>query len=159
MKKERKNERSSPPEALQRLVLTYLEERFGLAPALFEDFGFYLASKGRVYLGPKNFIGVSGIVTVGILVARVSKTVKPSTNLLQAFGHYVTRNFVELDREQTTAYAKGKDIMLSERQICSVSDGYVLLRYKNFPLGCGLCKGNLVRNMLPKAKRLMLKYL
>ena len=141
------------------MVLAYLEERFGLGPAHFEGFGLYLASKGRVYLGPRVAISQPRVVTLGLLIARISRAVKPSTNLLQAFGAMVTKNYIELDRIQTISYAKGEDIRLSPESVKSASEGYILLRYSGIPLGCGLLNGQEVKNMLPKAKRLELHFL
>jgi NOL1/NOP2/fmu family ribosome biogenesis protein len=159
MKDKSKGGGGLPPKELQRLVLTYLEERFGLESAHFDGFGLYLASKGRVYLGPKNLIGGPRIVTLGLLIARIGGAVKPSTNLLQLFGRKVTRNFIELTREEAISYAKGGDVALSDRHVTASTDGYILLRYQYLPLGCGLLKGKTVKNMLPKAKRLELRYL
>jgi len=142
------------PEGVSEKVLGYFEERFGLRKGLFEPYGLYLASKGRVYLGPKRVPDMPKIATIGLMVARVGDTVKPSTNLLQAFGNSVTRNAIDLDARQAAAYAKGGDIMPGKAQLNSISDGYVLLRHAGAPLGCGWLKGGAVRNMLPKAKRL-----
>jgi len=145
-----------PPDKLKDAVLEYLDERFGLGPELFSDFGFYLASKGRVYLGPKQSIPKPRIVTIGLLVARVSDAIKPTTNLLQAFGRHVKKNSIPLTKEQTVSYARGEDI---RPESGDVTDGYVLLTSDGHPLGCGLLKDGTIKNMLPKAKRTELKYL
>ncbi len=142
------------PEGVSEKVLSYFEERFGLGKGAFEGYGLYLASKGRVFLGPKRVPDMPKIATIGLLVARVSGTVKPSTNLLQALGGRITRSAVKLTKEQAAAFAKGTDIRLEAAQSAGVSDGYILLRYEGASLGCGLLQQGLVRNMLPKAKRL-----
>lgn len=144
------------PKDARRLVLGYLEERFGLEAALFDGFGLYLASKGRVYLGPSSIPGNLKIITLGILIARLSGTVKPSTNLLQAFGRHVKRNAVRLSRGQAIEYAKGADVRVDGGE---ATDGYVLLTYEGVPLGCGQLTGGVVKNLLPKAKRLSLKHI
>ncbi len=148
-----------PPKKVLSMVSGYLEERFGLAPSGFEGYGMYLASKGRVYLGPKRAIDKPRIVTLGLLIARVSRSVKPSTNLFQLFGRQISRNRIELDREQALSFAKGEDVRVSEGQAASCTDGYVLLGYEGFPLGCGFLQVGAVKNLVPKAKRLELKYL
>jgi NOL1/NOP2/fmu family ribosome biogenesis protein len=43
--------------------------------------------------------------------------------------------------------------------MAGASDGYVLLVHRDQPLGCGLLRGDSIRNMLPKAKRLELKFI
>lgn len=145
-----------PPDQLKAAVLDYLEGRFGLDPELFSGSGFYLASKGRVYLGPQQSIPKPRIVTIGLLVARVGENIKPTTNLLQAFGRHVKKNSIALSREQTLAYARGEDI---SPDAGDATEGYVLLSYEGHPLGCGLLKDGTIKNMLPKAKRTELKYL
>lgn len=145
-------------ERIQKDVLDYLDERFGLGEDVFRKHRFYLASKGRLFLGPKWMPDDRRVVSVGLLVARAAgKGIKPTTNLFQTFGKLITRNALELDRESTIAYAKGEDLELDTAP--PATDGYVLLRYRNTQLGCGLLKGKSVRNMLPKAKRLEISLL
>ncbi len=156
--KESPSDNRSPKE-LQSIVLNYLHERFGLHHSKFENFGFYMASKGRLYLGPKKLPVGPEIVSVGLLIGRLHQAVKPSTNLLQLFGSQVSKNFVEFQKEQVISYAKGEDVRLIEGQMTNSSPGYVLLKYGKTSLGCGLLQVGVVKNMLPKAKRLELKYL
>jgi NOL1/NOP2/fmu family ribosome biogenesis protein len=145
------------PGQIQKDVLNYLELRFGLGEDVFKDHRFYLASKERLYLGPKFVPDDRKIATLGILVARASSSIKPTTNLFQLFGDRITRNFIMLDRAQAIAFAKGEDLRMQEAQ--GASDGYVLLKYEDIPLGCGLLKSGAIKNMLPKAKRLEIRFL
>lgn len=147
------------PEGTKEKVFQYLEERFGIKRALFDDYGLYMASKGRIYLGPRRVPDVPKIATIGLLVARVAGAVKPSTNLLQALGSHVTRNIIDASKEQAIAYARGGDFPLGKGKPEGVSDGYVLVRYDGAALGCGLLQGGTIKNMLPKAKRLELRYI
>jgi NOL1/NOP2/fmu family ribosome biogenesis protein len=147
------------PEGTKEKVFCYLEERFGLARSLFDDYGLYMASKGRIYLGPKRVPDLPKIATIGLLVARVNVTVKPSTNLLQAVGKRVTRSILDVTKEQALIYAKGSDFKADKAAFEGITDGYVLVRYEGAPLGCGLLQKGMVKNMLPKAKRLELKFI
>jgi NOL1/NOP2/fmu family ribosome biogenesis protein len=146
-------------------VLAYLEERFGLDRALFEGYGLYATSKGRIYLGPKRLANHPRIATVGLLIARSHGAIKPSTNLLQLFGKQVKRNYVDLTKENAAAFIGGSDVRLGDGETSGAltSDGYVLVRYLGFSLGCGMLQrgpqGATVKNMLPKAKRLKVAYL
>ncbi|MBU0533120.1 hypothetical protein KKB44_06525 [Candidatus Micrarchaeota archaeon] len=136
--------------------LTYLQERFGIPANLFDDFEFYGASKGRVYLGPKSAISSPEPVSVGFLAARIGNSIKPSTNLIQLFGKYATKNIINLNKENTIKYANGEDVIIDSKEF---TDGYVILSYQGSPLGCGHAKGKTITNLLPKAKRLQLKFL
>lgn len=140
-------------------VLQYFDQRFGISASAFKDFEFYLGSKGRIFLGPKNTINKPEPVSIGLLAARVGNSIKPSTNILQLFGKYATKNIIALTKEQTVKYAKGEDIRFTSKELGDISDGYVILSYHDTPLGCGFLKENLVTNMLPKAKRIELKFL
>jgi NOL1/NOP2/fmu family ribosome biogenesis protein len=147
------------PETDKHATLEYLERRFGLLPELFDDFEFYAGPNGRVILGPQQIDERLSPDTAGLLIARMGKTVKPSTNLLQLFGHHAIRGIVTLNREQTILCIKGVDLEVTEAEIGGTTEGYVLLKHLSFPLGCGLLQGNHIKNMLPRAKRLDVKFL
>ncbi|MCI0503827.1 hypothetical protein L0Y65_03890 [Candidatus Micrarchaeota archaeon] len=147
------------PQDVSGKILGYMEERFGLGPELFSPYRMYLASKGRVYLGPRNVPDMPKIATIGLLIARVNGAVKPSTNLLQIMGKHVEKNAVELEKQQALDFAKGQDVRLAPAQLATLRDGYVLMRYNAEPLGCGFLRLGAVKNMLPKAKRLPLRFI
>lgn len=149
--------REPPPTAAD--VLAYLELRFGLGRALFDDYGLYAASKGRIYLGPKKLVNHPRIATAGLLIGRASKTIKPSTNLLQLFGRHVKKNLIALGKEDAKAFMAGSDVGVAGGGQEGATDGYVLVKYLGFPLGCGLLQKGRVKNLLPKAKRLAVAYL
>ncbi len=135
-------------------VLDYLEERFGIPRETYDDYGIYQGQKGRVYLGPKNLIQKPEVSSVGMLMARIDKSIKPTTNFLQLFGDRAERNIIGLSKEQAIAYIKGEDLKAEKG-----SDGYVILKYGSSVLGCGFLKGGSVLNMLPKAKRQNVKFI
>ncbi len=148
---------SSCPLREQRMILEYLEERFGFDPQIFSGYAFYAGAKGRVYLGPSALPLAGKAISSGILIARTDPgKVKPTTNLLQLFGHHVKKNFIDLDRAKAASFVNGEDIEMRES---AADDGYVLLRYAAMPLGCGLLKNSMVKNMIPKAKRVAVKFL
>ena len=143
----------------QSRVLDYLEERFGIERLIFKDFSFYGASKGRIFLGPKTLIDKPKPVTAGILIARISRSIKPTTNFFQLFGKHIKKNSVKLTRENITRFIRGENLELSADKIRNASRGYVLVTYKDFPIGCSLLKGNQIKNMIPKPKQLNLEFL
>jgi NOL1/NOP2/fmu family ribosome biogenesis protein len=135
-------------------VLNYFRERFGIEESSFDDYGLYMGSKGRVFLGPKTLIDKPPIVAPGILIARISETIKPTSNFIQMFAHLAKRNVAAVSKEQAKDFVRGGDLECDEG-----SDGYVIVRYGDWPLGCGLLKGKTIKNLLPKSKRQELKYL
>jgi NOL1/NOP2/fmu family ribosome biogenesis protein len=140
-------------------VLAYLEQRFGLERSLFADYGLYAASKGRLYLGPKRLVNHPRIATAGLLIGRSGNAIKPSTNLLQLFGRHVKKNIVALEKDNARGFMAGEDVKTSGSEARGATDGYVLVKYLDFPLGCGFLQDGRVKNMLPKAKRLAVDYL
>lgn len=153
-------------------ILEVLEERFGFPKKIFQEYKF-LQSKDRIYIISKKLssIGLNPI-TQGYLFARINKTIKPSTDMIQVFGKYATKNIIELEREEAKKIIQGLDIeldFLSERKSAvskemiynrnSLTDGYVILRYKNYDLGCGLLKEGRIKNQIPKGKRINVKFL
>lgn len=134
-------------------IMEYLEERFGIGKENFSDFNIYLGKKEKCYLGPKNVIEKPEIISPGMLMAR---SLKPTTNLLQMFGHKATKNLITLSKEQAVSYVKGEDLRIGNP---GADDGYVIVKYGDYVLGCGFLKGELLSNNIPKAKRLEVKYL
>lgn len=134
-------------------VLEFFKERFGIEESAFDGFGLYMGSRGRVYLGPKTLIGKPDVISPGLLAARVSNAIKPSTNFIQLFGHLATRNVIDVGKEDAAAFARGEDLAYEG------DEGYVIVSYEGRPMGCGHLKGSTVRNLLPKSRRQELKYL
>jgi len=141
------------------LTLYYLEKRFGISPEWFADFEFFASANGRIILGPKEIDSCLSPDTAGLLITRLGNTVKPTTNLLQLVGTLITKNFVALERENAVRYIKGLDLEVTSAEIGDTTEGYVLVKYLAFPLGCGLLKGTHIKNMLPKARRLDIRFL
>lgn len=139
-------------------VTGYLEERFGLPRELFDGYALWLGSGGRIYLGPLPPSLPVEIATCGLMIARVQRTIKPSTALFQLLGYHVTRARIELTDAQTKAYVAGEDVAPSPEQIADVRIGYVCLTHDGIAIGCGLLKNGMIENVLPKAVRLKLSY-
>jgi len=154
-KQQRRRKQAMDPAQVKENVLKYLEDRFGLARSLFDIYGLYLAPKGKVYLGPKSAPANIRIVTIGLHIARAEGAIKPTTNLFQVFGDRITKNVVQLEKDQVKDFVRGNDILLHD--VTGQSDGYVHVRYLDYDLGCAHLKGKNLKNMVPKAKRIELK--
>jgi NOL1/NOP2/fmu family ribosome biogenesis protein len=147
-------EDSIKPSEVKESTLHYLEERFGIPRSIFEGYSLYLGPKCRVYLGPAQVPPSLRIVSPGLLVARADSGIKPSTNLFQLFGREVSKNIVNLERASVPKFVKGDDLLISTEERKDATDGYVLVRYQGYDLGCALLKGPTLKNQVPKAKRL-----
>lgn len=139
-------------------VLNYLLDRFGIEKAVLGDFSMFSTEKGKIFLGPKSLLCAPQAVSIGLLCFRSDYAIKPTTNLLQIIGKFAKQNFALLSKDQTKDYLYGSDLTLTPDQISNCSDGYILLKYGEFSLGCGLLKKDQLKNTLPKAKRLDIKF-
>ena len=140
-------------------LLDYLEQRFGIPRSVFDGFEFFSSSRGRISIGPKTIISKPEPISVGMLAFRTRGALKPTTNLFLLFGRYAIRNVVKLGKSDASAYAQGNDIRLSGETTGDCTEGYVIVSYEGSPMGCGHLKDGLLTNLVPKAKRLRLKYL
>lgn len=135
-------------------VLAYFETRFGLPRSLFSPFVLLAGEGGRVYLGPRSFPDLRDTVHVGLPAARIGRTIKPSSQLIQLIGRHATKNVVQLTKHEAAAYLLGDD--LPSRG--NAADGHVILMFGGMALGCGLLRDGIIKNRLPKGKRLAVKF-
>ncbi len=63
-------------------------------------------------------------------------------------GRLASKGVVELEREQALRWMMGEDVE------AEAPEGYVILRYAGYFLGCGRAKGGVVRNFLSANRRL-----
>ena len=140
-------------------TLEYLESRFGMDSSVFSNAKFYLGSRSRLYMINESVEIAQYAVTAGLLVARVPKFVKPSTNFLQAFENSITSSKLQLDKTQAHEYISGEDLTLEAYTNKIPTNGYIAVFYETYCLGCGFLKNGAVRNVLPKEKHLNLKFL
>ncbi|MCH9031966.1 MAG: hypothetical protein IIB00_06880 [candidate division Zixibacteria bacterium] len=147
------------PAEIVTFTLEYLESRFGIDSSVFSKAKFYLGSRSRLYMINESVEVAQFAVTAGLLVARVPRFVKPSTNFLQAFESSITKSKLQLDKTQAQKYISGEDLTLDSNTEETPENGYVAVFYGAYCLGCGFLKNSVLKNVLPKEKRLNLKFL
>ncbi|OYT42902.1 MAG: hypothetical protein B6U88_02525 [Candidatus Aenigmarchaeota archaeon ex4484_56] len=141
---------------MRAFILKYLRDRFSIQKKIFSNYSFII--KGEkiwiVYKDvlEKNLDGLN-IESVGLLFGRYFKRqerFKPTTNALQIFGRYATKNIVELNEKEKDMYIKGYDL---EKKL-NLEEGYVIIKFKNDILGCGLYRNGKIKNQIPKARKI-----
>ena len=144
-------------EVKKNVLLEYCLERFGINSDIWEGYNWYSGSKNKIYLA--NTLELERIIpeSKGLCIFRLDKSPKPTTNFLQLFGRYITRNYVELDNENTTKYCRGEDLILENNK--SIIPGFLLMTNKNRFLGCGHWNGEILKNQLPKSKFCKINFL
>lgn len=144
-------------EVKKNVLLEYCLERFGINPEIWGGYIWYSGSKNKIYLA--NTLELERIIpeSKGICIFRLDKSPKPTTNFLQLFGRYITRNYVELDNENTKKYCRGEDLILENNK--AIIPGFLLMTNKNRFLGCGHWNGKILKNQLPKSKFCKINFL
>jgi hypothetical protein len=140
-------------------MLEFLEKRFGIESSAFAGLEFMDNGKGRVFAMNREaaiFTLGNNIMSTSLPFARLDGAAKPTSMMLQVFGHLAKNNLVMLEKEKAKEFIEGFDLSVKNHDC---TDGYVILKYQNYPLGCGLLRGNEIKNMLPKAKRMSVEFL
>jgi NOL1/NOP2/fmu family ribosome biogenesis protein len=131
-----------------------MEERFGIPKKIFSDYSLILKGE-KIWIVSKSITekDLSGfkVEGIGLLFARYfnrQKKFKPTTNTLQVFGKYATKNIVELNEEEKNQYIKGYNL----KKELSLEEGYVIIKSGKSILGCGLYREGEIKNQIPKAR-------
>lgn len=140
-------------------IMWFFHERFGIHPELFDNFSFVSGSRQRIYLIPCALGSHSKRATGGLNLARLAGGVKPATNFMQMFGELITKNRLELSRQQAKSFISGKDLTLDPNETSEITDGYVAPVYAGSCLGCSFLKNGTLQNQLPKSHWRNIEYL
>jgi len=142
---------------MRSFILKYLRDRFGISKRIFSDYSFIVRGE-KIWIAFKDVLEKDleglNIEAIGLLFGRYfekQKRFKPTTNALQIFGRYATKNIVELDEKEKDMYIKGYDL---EKKL-NLEEGYVIVKFKNDVLGCGLYREGKIKNQIPKARKII----
>ena len=142
---------------MRSFILKYLRDRFGISKRIFSDYSFIVRGE-KIWIAFKDVLEKDleglNIESVGLLFGRYfekQKRFKPTTNALQIFGRYATKNIVELDEKEKDRYIRGYDL---EKKL-NLEEGYVIVKFKNDVLGCGLYREGKIKNQIPKARKII----
>ena len=142
---------------MRAFILKYLRDRFGISKRIFSDYSFIVRGE-KIWIAFKDVLEKDleglNIEAIGLLFGRYfekQKRFKPTTNALQIFGRYATKNIVELDEKEKDMYIRGYDL---EKKL-NLEEGYVIVKFKNDVLGCGLYREGKIKNQIPKARKII----
>lgn len=134
-------------------ALSSLKKRFGIEKDSFKEFSLF-NYQNDVWIASKEAGEFDRLRTIrrGIKIARIfTYTTKPTTNGMQIFGREVKKNKIELKEEDALRFCRGEKIKIEERK---VEKGFVVVFYKNLPLGVGLYKEGELKSQVPRARRI-----
>jgi len=148
----RKYERCSEGEVKE--YLRYVERRFGIPRELFDKYVFLKKGKNIwIFSGDQGVLNdFKKIETIGIKFLTVTrKFIKPTTAFLQIFGKYARKNIVELKKEEEMVeFMTGGMI----KRKFNAEKGFVIVKYHEDILGCGLYTNTGLLSQIPKSRRI-----
>jgi NOL1/NOP2/fmu family ribosome biogenesis protein len=139
----------------------FLEERFGIEKSVFSGYSFHeTVDKIYVMSGdiPQKDLNNLRIVQTGIVAGRIfdkGDKFKPTTNILQIFGKFASKNIVELNEKEKEDFIRGLDI--ENKLTEGTENGYVIVKFGKDVLGCGIYVTGQIKNQIPKSRRLALR--
>ena len=133
---------------LKDIIASFLEKQFGISKEVLFNLNFEFEERGkkRVYVFKPCEIDVP-TYHKGIYFGTLEKNgFRLSIEGCFLVGKFAKRNVMDLDDENAFRWMRGEDIP------CNLK-GYVIVRWKGFFLGCGKANGRILRNFVPKNRR------
>jgi NOL1/NOP2/fmu family ribosome biogenesis protein len=128
----------------------YLKERFGIPEDIFEEYLIFRRKKSWQLIKGVNQVAQASILKVskvGIRAfQRVGSYVKPTTRMIQIFGHRATKARVEINEEQLSMLLSGEKLSVD----LAMDRGYVILTFKSRILGLGFFLKGKIRSEISR---------
>lgn len=146
--------------AEKREIIEQLSQQFGIS-----EIPFLLLRSGkeriRAYSGSLSkdeileFNKTVNIEAIGLYFARQSPErenteIRLSTDAIHLLREQINKGIIELNREQTEDWFRGKDIFIENKSL----KGFVILKNKDNFVGCGKIAQDRILNFLPKERRI-----
>jgi NOL1/NOP2/fmu family ribosome biogenesis protein len=130
-------------------ILSYYRERFGIPDKVFTGFSFLKEGK-MIWVvsdskGLEEILDRLKIMSAGVPLLRLLERWKPTTVGLQVFGGLATKNVVSLEDETLDLFLKDGAV----HKNFPVEYGYVIVKWKNGVLGCGLYGKEGLKSQIP----------
>lgn len=135
-----------------RRILTYMEERFGILPAVFEDYLVFRRKNTWRMLKKCEHMDKAAqlkVEAVGIKAFhRIRNFIKPTTRLIQMFGRHAVKSRITLTKEALDSLARGERLPVE----APTENGYIILFYRGHALGLGLVVNGVLQSQIPKSE-------
>lgn len=133
----------------RKFLLTYMHDRFGIPIDVFDGYlmftkkkTFWLINKSRLI----SEISHLKIKRLGIKAFQeVGSFIKPTTRIIQCFGHMATKAVFNIDEKQLKQLLMGEYLPFND----DLENGYIVLSLRGQVLGLGLLIKGEVRSQLP----------
>jgi NOL1/NOP2/fmu family ribosome biogenesis protein len=132
-------------------ILNLIEKQWGAKLDL--DYAFLKNQKNKVFLIDKDLSKIDTsklrINSIGMYFCETEKGIRLSIEGSQIIGKKATKNIVEIDEQQAKQWLKGEDLEINGNY-----SGFVILKHKNYFLGCGKFKEDKILNYVSKERRI-----
>jgi NOL1/NOP2/fmu family ribosome biogenesis protein len=129
-----------------------VEEQFGAKI----DFKLKKAGKRKVYAYKecKTLSQPIEIIHHGVYFGKLDKKgkIRLSIEGAQLIGKKAKKNIIEVNHNEAAKWMKGENLKVEPEK--SENQGYIILKWKNYYLGCGELKNGIIRNYVPKDRRI-----
>lgn len=131
-------------------LFSYLEDRFGIPEALFDEYLLFNNKKSWWLLRQSQFIEQASQFKISMAGLRafqkINRYVKPTTRMIQIFGHHATRASLDLNKSEFEGLGTGEPFPVG----IEIENGYVIISHEGHPLGLGLFINGLVHPQIPR---------
>lgn len=147
-------ERAVEGRATRAEVLEWWDERFGVDPAVFDEYSCWERGSGKVWALRGEEPTPVEVEGLGITFLRTRQEHwKPTLSAVQRFGHHASENVIALDDDQAATFIAGED-----QDLAWDGDwGYLIVTREiageHEPLGVGLYVYDELRSVVPKGRR------
>jgi NOL1/NOP2/fmu family ribosome biogenesis protein len=131
-------------------LFSYLEDRFGIPETLFDQYLLFKKKKSWWLLRESPFVVPAAQFKISLAGLRVfqkiNRYVKPTTRMIQIFGHHATRATLDLNKREFEGLETREPFQVG----FEIENGYVIISYEGHPLGLGLFINGLVHPQIPR---------
>ncbi len=135
-----------------RRILAYMEERFGIPPAVFEDYLVFRRKNTWRMLKKSKHMDKAAQLKVeaaGIKAFhRIRNFIKPTTRLIQMFGRHAVKSRITLTKHALDSLVRGERLPVEAH----TENGYIILFFRGHALGLGLLVNGALQSQIPKSE-------
>ena len=132
--------------------LFHIKDRFGIPISILKDYKYLIKGKDIFFVNSDwNSTNINVFVRIGVKFGNIDKHdyAHLHTQAAQHFSQYVIKNIIELNNiSELQTYFSGGIV-----KSINCSQGQVVVKYKNYTLGTGVCFNSGVKSQFPRALR------
>jgi NOL1/NOP2/fmu family ribosome biogenesis protein len=134
-------------------ILNKLENYFGINAETFDKLE-TIKTGNEIYIGTNEVAAFKQIKSYrhGIKLAQVfAHSAKFATGAIQLFGKFAQKNILQLSYSESMMFAQGQEFLPRAKPIDS-GNGFVIVKYKQFPIGIGNYKDGKLKSSIPRTQ-------